>query len=254
MKRIVVVSDTHCGHQYGLTPTKWNYRKTEKPGRQRKLMWDWYRKMIKSLQPIDILVANGDLIDGTGKRSGGTELLTTDRIEQCEMALEVLGQANAKTYRFTFGTGYHTGDIEDFEKFIVSPLGGTIEAEQPLEILGTRFLFRHHMHGGASDQSALTAPFKFAIDDIQRSARNKTKTAADIYVFSHRHRTYLGWLRGLMAVGTPCLQGESKYGVRRIGNHVDIGLVYFDVEEGITTWPNIELLDAKHTKRVYEQL
>lgn len=83
MTRLVIISDLHCGHRAGLTPPGWQ-TPLEAPdrlaayARQQRVMWSWYAATIAALQPIDVLVANGDAIDGRGSRSGGTELITTD--------------------------------------------------------------------------------------------------------------------------------------------------------------------------------
>ena len=121
-KRLVVISDLHCGHAVGLTPPAWQWAvdgdTTEhraKFGRVQREVWDWYSQTIGSLRPIDILAVNGDAIDGTGVRSGGTELLTTDRQVQTDMAVKSIQEASAKTIVMTYGTAYHTGDAEDWE-------------------------------------------------------------------------------------------------------------------------------------------
>jgi hypothetical protein len=88
MKRVLIMSDLHCGHRVGLTPPDWQYR----PGvrsKWRKIQqacWNWYANEIEEAGPFDVVIVNGDAIDGRGERSGGTELLTTDRHEQVEIA------------------------------------------------------------------------------------------------------------------------------------------------------------------------
>ena len=46
--------------------------------------------MLKEVGPVDILVVNGDAIDGHGKKSNGSELLTTDLLQQVDIAVECL--------------------------------------------------------------------------------------------------------------------------------------------------------------------
>ena len=93
-KRILVMGDTHCGHIAGLTPPEWHFNSNNKSSitlkkrnvfaKLQKEMWNWYIETIESLKPFDTLFCMGDLIDGRGEASGGTELLTTDCNEQCE--------------------------------------------------------------------------------------------------------------------------------------------------------------------------
>jgi len=90
--RVIIVSDLHCGHIQALAPKRWNDVPTG--GRDimqaRKRLWRWWEKEVKALDAVDILLCNGDLIDGRGFRSGSTELLTADLDEQVAMAAECL--------------------------------------------------------------------------------------------------------------------------------------------------------------------
>ena len=124
-KRALIISDLHCGHIVGLTPPGWQWKvKSDSPniakyGKIQGVLWNKYRKMISSLKPIDVLIVNGDAIDGKGKKSGSTEQITSDRQEQCLMATRCIQEIAAPKVYLTYGTGYHTGDDEDFENEIV---------------------------------------------------------------------------------------------------------------------------------------
>jgi hypothetical protein len=96
-KRVLTVSDFHCGSEPGLTPPPW--QQTELGGE----LWEAFEEMIEPIRPIDILVGNGDLIDGKSYRTGGTDVITTDRVEQVEMAVEVVNFIDAKENYFTYG-------------------------------------------------------------------------------------------------------------------------------------------------------
>ena len=72
-KRVVVISEEHCGHLAGLTPPQWQvaYKpksdtKRNKWAKLQRDLWGFYEKTIEELQPIDILINNGDAIDGRG--------------------------------------------------------------------------------------------------------------------------------------------------------------------------------------------
>jgi len=90
-------SDPHCGHKSGLTtpqhrmiPDKRASRQAKKAYEQRIMLWDWFANQVKKCGPFDVGLWNGDLIDGKGEKSGGTEELTTDRKEQAEWAAEII--------------------------------------------------------------------------------------------------------------------------------------------------------------------
>jgi hypothetical protein len=108
-KRLVVLSDLHAGHEFGLCPPAW-WAQADKPGSRRakagrfqRQLWSFYTRAIDALKPIDILVVNGDAIDGKGDRSGGVELITSDRLEQVKMAAEAINYAEAEAIRITYG-------------------------------------------------------------------------------------------------------------------------------------------------------
>ena len=103
MRRVLIISDLHCGHFAGLTPPSWHHSpsSTSDPLQQRflefcKFSYGKFYKIVKSLQPIDVLMVNGDCVDGLGRRSGGTELWTTDVDRQCDMATEIIKFIKAK--------------------------------------------------------------------------------------------------------------------------------------------------------------
>ena len=69
---------------------------------------------------LDFIVCNGDAVDGTGFRSGGSEQLTTDTNVQAEMASWILRRYMGKDtdLLMTYGTPYHTGEVSDVEALI----------------------------------------------------------------------------------------------------------------------------------------
>jgi hypothetical protein len=123
-KRMVVIADFHSGHEYGLTPPDWWARedagneRVAKAGKFQRELWRFYTQAIDELRPIDILIVNGDVIEGKGERSGGVELITADRHEQVRMGRDIINYAQAKCIRILYGTRYHVGRDEDFESML----------------------------------------------------------------------------------------------------------------------------------------
>ena len=107
-KRVVTISDLHCGHEFGLTPPAWQYKndghpRIAKAAKFQRALWSFATEALDDLKPIDVLICNGDAIDGKGDKSGGIEQITTDRLEQCEMAAEFINYAEAKQVRLLYG-------------------------------------------------------------------------------------------------------------------------------------------------------
>lgn len=234
-KRVVVVSDFHCGHMVGLTPPDFDGvygKKTAKYHHQeaRRIYWDFYAQELDALKPIDILIVNADAIDGTGDKSGGTELLTTDRNEQVSMAAEAIKYAEAKEIYMSYGTGYHTGVHEDWEDRVASLVGARrIGNHIWINVNGFIFDVRHHI---GSSQSPTGRQSPLAREKIWNLlwAEWGEYPKSDIFIRSHVHYfTYTGGYKWL-ALTTPALQGYgTKFGARRMSGTVDFGLIHFDV-------------------------
>lgn len=204
----------------------------------RRTLWEWFQKKIEELQPIDICVANGDLIDGKGPKSGGNELLYSSRPTQIEMAKEVLKFIDAKEYHFTYGTGYHTGPEDDWERDIASDFNAEVEDVCTLTINGLVAKWRHHINGSQVPSGRATPLLRQQEWDALWSMDGEYKRS-DLMVFSHVHYFQVVTSRFGTVFTTPGLQGMggSQLGVRRLGGIVDYGFIHFDVEsKGEWTW------------------
>ena len=254
MKRVVVISDQHCGHMTGLTPTAWQTNGSNHAGKRAKLyaiqkeMWAWYAKTVKALQPISCLIVNGDAIDGKGNRSGGTELITTDLEEQCKIAEVAILHAKADNVVLTYGTAYHTSpDGEDWENVLAYNCGAKkIGSHEWITVEGTTFDCKHHVGSSSIPHGRQTAISKEHLWAQLWEAKD-LQPKSDIFIRSHVHYfTYCGG-DGWLAMTTPPLQGMgTKYGSRRCSGLVDVGLTSFDCNKGGYSWqPHIAKLQKQ---------
>jgi len=245
MKRVVVISDTHCGHRAGLTPPAWQYQPgsvEEKYAKFQHLMWTWYTETIEALKPIDLLVMNGDAVDGKGEKSGGTELITADRNSQTNMAIECINVAEAEKIIMVYGTGYHTGQDEDWEDVIAEKLGVEIHSHPSVTVEGVAFDFKHKISSSVIPHGRHTGPARDKLWNVLW-AHKKLRPDADVLVRSHVHY----WTQSSDTFGTvittPCLEGPgSKFGARACSGIIDIGLVSFDCDNGEYAM-NLKLMD-----------
>ena len=250
MKRILFTGDQHSGHIAGLTPPTYHTRAHGDSYYKWQIeAWNWYTDTIESLQPIDVMVVNGDPIDGKGQRSGGTELITTDPITQCKMAVEAAQQANAARYIMTYGTGYHTGQDTDYERIIAEELKADIASHQWLDVNGVVFDIKHHVGGSSIPHGRGTSIAKEWLWSTLWAAHDE-QPKADVVVRSHVHYHYFCGDGDFLAMTLPALQGKgSKFGARRCSNTVHFGLVWFDIEDdGSYTWHR-KLLRASSQKQ-----
>jgi hypothetical protein len=218
-KRLLVISDLHCGHISGLRKEKgFKY-------------WDSFAGEIDKLKPFDVCLCNGDAIDGKGERSGGTEQLTTDRKQQKDMAIEILEYIDAKEYIFTYGTPYHVGKEEDWEKLIADHFDAQIHSQALFSVQDVWFHAKHKIGSSSIPHGRYTAlarqhMWNLYWTDIGGSER------ADVFIRSHVHYCEECSSPGAKwrAITTPALQGwGSKFGQRMCEGTIDFGFLVFDV-------------------------
>lgn len=235
MTRIALIADLHCGHQVGLTHPDFDRRlQTDHPLYKfwliRNKCWKFYTETMEALQPIDILVVNGDMVDGKGSKSGGTELLTTDRDEQCDMATAAIEVAKVSDVYGTFGTPYHTGVNEDWEKQVAKAVGmARIESVGLLNIKGLIFNYRHHISRSSIPHGRYTSLAKEKLWDMMWAARGEYPDA-HVHVRSHVHYHVHCGDTSWLGVITPALQAYGSKIARRTSGVVDYGFIWFDID------------------------
>jgi 3',5'-cyclic AMP phosphodiesterase CpdA len=236
-KRLIVISDLHCGHKFGLTPPGWWASEETADDRLKKhkafqrALWDFYASEIEQLKPIDILVVNGDAIEGKGERTGGAELVTSNRNEQVRMAAKAIDLAEAKAVRVAYGTGYHTGRDEDFEELLhemVACEDIKVSGHLFIDVNGCTFDIKHKVARSTIPHGRLTPLIRAALWNGIWSLSGRQPRARFI-VRSHVHY-YESWKNARCeGVITPAFQYNTIYGIRECEGIVDIGLVYFDI-------------------------
>lgn len=238
-KRLIVISDLHSGHFVGLTPPPWHSEKKRKTRLEkvREELYGHYQRMVQNYYRPDVLVVNGDAIDGRGEKSGSTELITVNRLEQCEMATYAINEWNAKHVVMTYGTGYHTGAQEDFEQRIADAVGADkIGSQEWVEIEGVTFDFKHHVGASSIPHGKATPIAKERLWNLLWN-EHEEQPKADVVVRSHVHYAFMCGEPHWLAITTPALQGQgSKFGARRCSGHIDFGITVFDVKDGKYSW------------------
>ena len=238
--RVLLFGDTHCGSEVGLTPPAYQWNCIDNPTSQehrtinkfatlQKECWDWYISTLDILRPIDKVFGMGDLTDGDGKRSGGTEQITTDRKKQAAMAIEAIEQIRCNDLVFVYGTPYHTGDAEDFEVDIATHFNSKIGSHEWEEVNGVVFDLKHKQ---GSTQNPATSLFT-AVRDNREWAVLGEQPKADVLVRAHSHRYCVLDLEDCLAISIPSLQAYgTKFGARQCSRKVQFGLLALDV------WPD----------------
>lgn len=237
-KKIVVIADLHSGHVAGLTPPTWQFEAVDEnplladAAKMRAQMWQAYRGWQKTIGKPDVLIVNGDCIEGPGYRSGGTELLTADQQYQCDIAAECIKLWKAPTILMTYGTPYHTGFAgQDWERLVAKEVGAEhIKAKfWPLEINGCIFDVKHKIGASSIPHGRHTA---IAREKLWNGlwADHESQPKAKVIIRSHVHYYVYAGGAGWFGVVTPALQAPAtKYGGRECSGTVDFGLLCFFV-------------------------
>jgi hypothetical protein len=238
-KRVVVIADPHCGHLFGLTPPGWwasdettSERLSKASAFQREL-WDFYVTEIEKLKPIDILVANGDAIEGKGDKTGARELITADRIEQIKMVTEAINLTEAKAVRACYGTAFHCGRDEDFEALLPKYLDCQdvkVAGHLFLDVNGCNFDIKHKVGRSAIPHGRATPLMRAELWNSLWAMRDR-QPQADVIIRSHVH--YYGrWQDDeCIAISTPALQYNTIFGIRECEGIVNVGFVCIDVDD-----------------------
>jgi len=259
MYRTLVLSDTHCGSIVGLTPPAfWN----DTNRRWLELLWKFFDNTLRQVGPVDLLVALGDLIDGTQKNDP-TALLEPDLGVQAGMAVDIVRMVRAKKRAIVKGTGYHTDEHCSFEKFVADKLETEAVDEYCCDIYGRLCQFRHVIGRSDIPYGQFTQVGKELIREALQALLEEY-AAATLVGRAHAHY-YVGVELGDSILGirkafvNPAMQlkgpKQTKFtrGLRTMYYHVGMTLIEIDR----TGWPTVRpiLLPLKmYAPREYECL
>jgi len=234
-KRILILSDFHSGHRFGLAHHEHCVNQFQKKA------WQFFEDGIRKHGPFDVVLNNGDLIDGRARKNGGIELITSNLEEQSDIAIKVLRRVhflNGKTpvkFLFTRGTPYHTGEQEDWENIIARDFRNgdakNIDERLLVKISGVTFDLKHKVSSASLPHTRASSPGRdilFAM--LKETAEGREK--ADVFIRSHVHYYSYFETLGRIAITTPALQINSSYGERQCGGITNFGFLVMEVSNG----------------------
>ena len=197
----------------------------------------------------DVLVVNGDCIEGRQNKQGGAELLTNDRNVQCDMAVEAIRRWSAKKVLMTYGTAYHVGEqAEDFEYTIAEKLDAKIEGRLFFELGGMIIDVRHKVGSSSIPQGRATSILRDVAWNVIKSALNE-EPRATLIIRSHVH--YHLWIEqpGRIAFTTPALQlSRGRYGSRECVGETHWGAIRLTINNGQIVGKDINICSLHGNK------
>ena len=250
-KRILAISDTHCGALTGLTPPAWQIKthgkthtKRNKWAEMQRDMWREFKRLLKKYEPFDYLFHLGDATDGKGSRSGGTEQITCDMEEQADMAVAVCDtirlHSNPKIKMVgVYGTPYHTtsGSGEDWDNIVAARAGWEkIGGHEWVDIQGITFDLKHKCGSTTVPYSQGTSIAKERLHNMLW-AEHDAQPKSDVIIRGHVHSFFYVGESDWLGIKMPALQGcGTKFGSRQCSGVVDWGFVVIDIDKGEYDW------------------
>lgn len=261
-KRVVAISDLHCGHEFGLTPPGWQYPLDDeddhrfKAAKFQRALWDFYANTIDALKPIDILLVLGDAIDGKGDKKGGTEQLELDRRKQCNIAAKCINYAKADKVRMVYGTPYHVGKGEDWEAVLAEKVcNASVQSHGFFEVNGKIIDVKHKVGGSSIPHGRHTALARAKLWNMIWYHEHERQPNANYLLRGHVHfvaaSAGVDWFAGTI----PALAYYTAFGARECEGTVHVGLVKIDIpDDGRFVWPDYILAKFKEQQALVESL
>lgn len=229
---IVILSDIHTGSTMGLQPKRIISRFMEGEFSTVDLCYEIeqkYSEIVKAWKGADIVVWNGDLIDGLQVKGKGKHTITPDLDKQKDWFIEVARQMEAKKNYIVYGTEYHTEKNLNVEEVIA-------------EEMQTEFFSPVNKEAGQRADYVLTLTFPDLNNYLLNIAHHISATILPHYMFtpigrevylgklerekyqpfmeirSHMHKfamVFDGWNYGFV---TGCFQARTPFGIKRSAN------------------------------------
>ena len=192
-------------------------------------MWAWFTEDVKSYGPFDLVVADGDLTEGEGKKEH-IDIIEPDVDMQAQMAAEVLRVIKTPKYILVRGTRYHTSGIHQYEDKVAELLGCPIFDTALVQVNGVRFNFRHAQGRSDIPYGQGTQLFKEAVRDMLQGIV-ACYESADVVVRAHVHYFLHVESSARRAVSLPCMKIPEEVFARDLKTlYYDIGYVIIEVK------------------------
>lgn len=246
-KSIGLTADWHVGSVTGLTSNPKNS--------VQKSLLATFKQCIATMGKLDILIIDGDAIDGDQYKSGGAGLSERDVREQEKDVIKLIQMINPKEVFLVSGTPYHVG-ITSSEQKIADTLNeycnikATYVRKLNLTINGWfKLQARHFISSSNNPASRATAPGRANMWEILNAYHTGEK-AADLSIYAHVHYYDLHQNAFGTTMILPCFQAHgTPYGDEKCDGHIDIGMVKIIVDtKGGWSWEK-QLYSAKIKSR-----
>lgn len=258
-KRVVIVSDLHDGSSTALcspNPIHSDLNTEYKPNALQKTLWGAWGDCIDDLTgKPDLLVVNGECVDGANTKQVGQQTWSTNLDDQMNDAKVCLDEIPYKKIMLLRGSGYHEQvDGTNFEEIMAGKLRNCIRYKAYggqgstdyfafVDIYGKIFNFTHHIGFSKSEAYRTTA---LAREMVGMHFQHDKLGRADVFVRSHVHYFTHVEFTHTHGVTTPAWKYPDAHLFRGglAGTTADIGMVEFIIE------PNGKIIFEKHIAEI----
>jgi hypothetical protein len=199
-----------------------------------RILWNWFSEEIHNIEgPIDRLICNGDMIDGKGDKSGGIELFTSNRLTQCDVAVDVIKEVGATRVAIIRGTPYHTGKDEPWEDVLARLVDADIVASKAtFDFDGINVDVRHKIGSSSIPHGRYTAMGRELLWNTLKAEMGVVHKA-DIVIRSHVHYCVFCGTSRQIGMTCPGLQLITKFGEEEVSGSIDVGFLEIRAEDGV---------------------
>lgn len=205
--------------------------------------------MTRQWHKPDILLVNGDCIEGRQDKQGGAELITNDRNVQSDMAVYCISQWDAKNILMSYGSSYHvSAQAEDFEYNIAQKVDARIEGRLFFEVEGLMIDARHKVNSSIVPYGRATALLRDLVWNTLKAAEAE-EPKANIIIRSHVHHHL--WIEkpGKVVFSTPALQlARGRFGSRECIGEVHWGAIRLTINKGQIIEKDVKIWNLKANK------
>jgi hypothetical protein len=236
---IFVASDMHVGSSEGLMPP--NYTdldgalRIQNPGQA--YLWDNYLGILDNLAPrakeVDLIVINGDILDGKQRKSDGIPL-TLHRMEDQKRAAvlaleEIKSRFPSAKWHFVEGTPYH--ELPEEVRAVAKHFNAEVKQTLPLVVGEARIRFHHEV--GFSSGVLKSGNLEREIINNLLSVAMHGWSDYHVEVRSHCHYFRYVGMKDHLALVTPCFQLQNAYGRKNspTKNIPNLGALYLQIDD-----------------------
>jgi len=238
-KMMVAIGDTHIGSEGALMPLEVNSEEWCE-GRNRRyfpnqIQKDIYKRwemMVDEAPRPDILLLNGDLVDGKNYKENGMGSWTTDSLLQARVLADLVKMLKPRQIIATSGSPYHSDNNPNVDKIATEMCGGTFMGGYAnININGKRIYAQHKVSVSKSSWQYRSTPLGRAL--VLAALNEKEMGHYDIVLKSHAHYfCYCGFSNSLGMI-LPGWKTRDQFLDTNIefGNSA-LGYVRFDFADG----------------------